>query len=215
MMPNILREVDHLVLMPRCARHALAGNTLGLKAAVGYWRTDTRLQYHKNARSFHEKTADANTVPTLLDKQRLVVSAADKILTTYGPDQGYVVEPETGLVIGSESVTGHDMISLAWLLIGRAETPPQELGTFKDPYTSSLIVNMANRWIVARLGGIGNALAADRLSRHDLLSIWDDRTLNRAYQVLGGRPGITLKRADDQAPERIAELLDGMTTPRT
>jgi uncharacterized protein (DUF362 family) len=52
MMPKILREVDHIILMPRCARHVLAGATLGLKAAVGYWRTDTRLEYHRDASSF-------------------------------------------------------------------------------------------------------------------------------------------------------------------
>jgi uncharacterized protein (DUF362 family) len=43
MMPAILKEVDHIILMPRCAGHALAGSTLGLKAAVGWWRNDTRL----------------------------------------------------------------------------------------------------------------------------------------------------------------------------
>ena len=88
MMPNILKDVDHIVLMPRCGRHVLAGSTLGLKAAVGYWRTDTRLEYHRDAATFHEKTAEANTARILLDKQRIVVSAADRILTTFGPDDG-------------------------------------------------------------------------------------------------------------------------------
>ena len=91
MMPSILKEVDHVILMPRCARHVLAGSTLGLKAAVGYWRTDTRLEYHRDASTFQEKTAEGNTVNTLLKKQRLVISAADKILTTYGPDKGFDV----------------------------------------------------------------------------------------------------------------------------
>ena len=58
MMPNILKEVQHIVLMPRCSRHVLAGSTLGLKAAVGYWRTDTRLEYHRDAATFQEKTAE-------------------------------------------------------------------------------------------------------------------------------------------------------------
>jgi len=43
-MPGILKEVDQVVLMPRCARHALAGNTFGMKAAVSYWRTVSRLE---------------------------------------------------------------------------------------------------------------------------------------------------------------------------
>jgi uncharacterized protein (DUF362 family) len=41
-MPAILKKVDHIVLMPRCSRHILTGSSLGLKAVVGYWRTDTR-----------------------------------------------------------------------------------------------------------------------------------------------------------------------------
>ena len=78
MMPSILNEMDHIVLMPRCANHILGGSTLGLKAAVGYWRTDTRLEYHRDASTLQEKTADANTVSVLRDKQRLVVTAATR-----------------------------------------------------------------------------------------------------------------------------------------
>jgi len=113
MMPNILKEVQHIVLMPRCARHLLAGSTLGMKAAVGYWRHDTRLEYHRDAATLQEKTAEGNTVETLRTKQRLVISAADKILTVFGPDSGYVFEPGNGLVIASQSVVAHDMVSLA------------------------------------------------------------------------------------------------------
>ena len=57
MVPKILKEVDHLVLMPRCGRHLLLGSSLGMKTAVGYWRTDTRLEYHRFASSIQEKTA--------------------------------------------------------------------------------------------------------------------------------------------------------------
>ena len=119
MMPNILKEVQHIVLMPRCSRHILAGSSLGLKAAVGYWRHDTRLEYHRDAATLQEKTAEGNTVSTLITKQRLVISAADKLLTTFGPDKGYVFEPDNGLIIASDSVVAHDMVSLAWLLENR------------------------------------------------------------------------------------------------
>ncbi|MCK9364032.1 MAG: DUF362 domain-containing protein [Syntrophales bacterium] len=107
----------------RHTRVVLAGATLGMKAAVGYWRTDTRLEYHRDAATFHEKTAEANTARTLLQKQRLVISAADKILTTFGPDKGHVHQPPTGLVIASESVVAHDMVSLAWLMENRRNIP--------------------------------------------------------------------------------------------
>ncbi len=66
MMPDILEQVDHIVLMPRCGRHALTGCSLGLKAAVGYWRTDTRIEFHSDAATLYEKIAEANTVKSLL-----------------------------------------------------------------------------------------------------------------------------------------------------
>jgi uncharacterized protein (DUF362 family) len=214
MMPNILKEVEHIILMPRCARHMLAGSSLGLKAAVGYWRTDTRLEYHRDASTFQEKTAEGNTVETLRNKQRLVLSAADKILTTFGPDNGHIFQPETGLVIASESVVAHDMVSLAWLLQNRSSIPPSEKDCwFKDPYNSQLIVSFANKYyIVRKLGGWGSAFASEKLSRNDINTIWDDRVLNRAYQVLGGKPEVILQVANNAVPEDLRNRLSEMVT---
>ncbi len=213
MMPNILKEVDHVVLMPRCARHVLAGSTLGLKAAVGYWRTDTRLEYHRDAATFQEKTAEGNTVGTLLDKQRLVLTAADKILTSFGPDKGFVLQPGTGLVIASESVVAHDMASLAWLLLNRENIPESEKDMFSDPYESQFIVTAGNHWVVGKLGGWLAALTPEGLTRNDISTIWDDRVLNRAYQVLGGRPKIRMKTANRAVPGELNKRLSEMTKP--
>jgi uncharacterized protein (DUF362 family) len=214
MMPNILKQVEHIVLMPRCGRHVLAGSSLGLKAAVGYWRTDTRLEYHRDALTFQEKTAEGNTVETLCKKQRLVVSAADKILTTFGPDNGYVFQPKTGLVIASKSVVAHDMVSLAWLLQNRHNIPSSEKdGWFKDPYNSQLIVNFANRYyIVRKLGGWGPAFSSEKLTRNDISTIWDDRVLNRAYEVLGGMPKVILQAANDAVPEDLRNQISERVT---
>jgi uncharacterized protein (DUF362 family) len=213
LMPNILKEVDHIVLMPRCARHVLAGATLGLKAAVGYWRTDTRLEYHHDASTFQEKTAEGNTVNTLLEKQRLVVSAADKILTTFGPDKGLVVEPEIGLVMASESVVAHDMVSLAWLVETRGSVPASEKEGFKDPYASQFMVGAANHWVVSKLGGIGQAIGSERLTRNDINTVWDDRVLRRAYQVFGNVPAVIFEPANDAAPQALIKKLAESTTP--
>lgn len=213
MMPNILREMDHIVLMPRCSRHVLTGSTLGLKAAVGYWRNDTRLEYHHDAATFQEKTAEGNTVGTLLKKQRLVISAADKILTSFGPNKGYMVQPETGLVIASQSVVAHDMTSLAWLLLNRESIPESEKDIFSDPYESQFIVSIGNHWIVGKLGGWLAALTPEELKRNEINTIWDDRVLNRAYQVLGGRPEINMKSANDAVPGDLQERLKKMTLP--
>jgi len=213
MMPKILKEVDHIILMPRCARHVLAGSTLGLKAAVGYWRRDTRLEYHRDASTFQEKTAEGNTVETLLKKQRLVLSAADKILTTFGPDKGLVLQPEIGLVMASESVVAHDMVSLAWLMENRRDIPSSEKDWFKDPYGSQWIVSAANHWVVNKLGGLGQAFDSEKLTRNDMDTIWDDRVLNRAYQVFGNLPAVVLETANNVVPQVLKKRLAECTTP--
>ena len=212
MMPTILKETDHIILMPRCGRHVLLGSSLGMKNAVGYWRTDSRLEYHKYASTIQEKTADANTVKTLRDKQRLVLTIATKILTTFGPDKGFVVEPETGLVIASENIVAHDMVSLAWLLKNRFGMSEEEKKGSKDPYKKQFIVSTANRVVVKLLGGFGDALGAQKLVRNNLNSIWDDRVLNRAYEVFGGVPKVDLIDIEDSVPRDMKKQLSEMVS---
>ncbi len=212
MMPKILREVDHVVLLPRCSRHALSGATHGMKAAVGYWRTDTRLEYHHDAANFHEKTAEANTVPSLREKQRLTLTVADKVQATFGPDKGYVVAPKTGLIFASESLIAHDMISLAWLLKSRQMVPEEHKKGLRDPYTSQFIVNLANRWVVKLLGGVTRAVGAETLLRNDLETIWDDRTLRRAFQLFDGVPQLNFIEANSGVPADVKRRLAAMTT---
>jgi len=190
MMPNILKEADHIILMPRCSRHILAGSTLGMKAVVGYWRHDTRLEYHHDASSLHEKTAEANTVETLRKKQRLVLTTADKILSTVGPDDGYVYEPARGLVIASESVVAHEMVSLAWLLANRHDMPESERDGFLD--SSKMVPRMVNRVVNNFLSGWGKAITADTFIKNDINAIWDDRVLVHACRVFGGVPRTSL-----------------------
>jgi len=213
MMPNILKEVEHIILMPRCGRHVLAGSTLGLKAAVGYWRTDTRLEYHQDASTFQEKTAEGNAVETLRKKQRLVISAADKILTTFGPDEGHVLQPESGLIIASESVVAHDMVSLAWLSESRRNIPISGKERFKD--NSQWVARIGNHYVVNKLGGWGPTLASEKLTKNDINTIWDDRVLNHAYQVFGGMPKVVLEAANNAIPEDLKKRLSEMTTHST
>ncbi len=209
MMPDVLKTVQHIVLMPRCGRHVLAGSTLGLKAAVGYWRHDTRLEYHRDAASFHEKTAEGNTVESLIKKQRLVVTLADRLLATFGPDDGYVHEPDCGLVIASDSVTAHDMVSLAWLLKNRRLMPESEKSGYMD--TSTIVPRVGNHMVVSWLGGMGQALASDTLIKNPLDTIWDDRVLNRSYEICGGVPVIVLGAANDAVGEGLKKRLTDMT----
>jgi len=209
MMPNILKEVQHIVLMPRCSRHLLAGSTLGLKAVVGYWRHDTRLEYHRDAATLQEKTAEGNTVTTLSTKQRLVISAANKLLTTLGPDKGYVFEPDNGLIIASRSVVAHDMISLAWLLENRSLIPASEKDGFID--TSKVVPRVANHMVTGWLGGWRQALTSETLIKNHLNTIWDDRVLTHSYEIFGGVPAILLESANSVLPEALKKRLGRMT----
>ncbi len=216
MMPNIVREVDHIVLMPRCGRHILAGSTLGMKAAVGYWRFDSRLEYHHDAATFQEKTAEANTVPSLREKQRLVLTTATQALATFGPDEGYVTGPETGLIIGSDSIVAHDMVSLAWLLENRKLVPAEKKKGSKDPYQSQMIVSIGTRVVVRWLGGLGSALTVEKLTRNDIDTIWDDRVLNRAYWLWEGVPSVNLVEANGAVPGELRqELMNAVSAPET
>ena len=212
MMPNILKEVDHIVLMPRCGRHLLLGSSLGMKTAVGYWRTDTRLEFHRFASSIQEKTADANTVKSLRDKLRLVLTTGTKILTTLGPDKGFIAEPETGLVIASESIVAHDMVSLAWLLQNRLTMSAEDRESARDPYQRQFLVSNINRIVVMLLGGIEDAWNAEKLVRNDIERIRDDRVLNRAYEVFGGIPRVNLIDAEDSVPREMTEKLQEMVS---
>lgn len=210
MLPEVLRQVDHIVLMPRCGRHALLGSTLGLKAVVGYMRFDTRLEYHHQAAFIHEMTAEANTVSTLLNKQRLVVSAADKILATFGPDKGLVLTPEVGLVMASTSVVAHDLVSLAWLILNRRDVPEGQMGILGDPNSSQLVVNLANHAVAGMLGGWMAGFTAQKLKRHEMTTVWQDRVLARACQVMGGTPRVELRPAGGELPRGLQGELAGM-----
>jgi uncharacterized protein (DUF362 family) len=214
MLPNVLQEVDHIVSMPRCSRHALLGNTLGLKSVVGYMRYDTRLEYHHAARSIQEKTAEANTVPTLLQKQRLVVTAADKVLATLGPDLGHVIAPQQGLVIASRSVIAHDLVSLAWLMIHWRQAPWLNKQFLTDPSSNRFVSNMANRVVAGILGGWKWGISAENMENSPLPNIWRDRTLMRAFELMGGVPHIQLQPTQPSiSPQLLAELDSRVTLP--
>ena len=180
-----------------------------MKAAVGYWRHDTRLEYHRDAATLQEKTSEGNTVTTLKTKQRLVISAADKLLATFGPDKGYVFEPDYGLIIASGSVVAHDMVSLAWLLENRCIIPTSEKDGFID--TSNVVSRVANHMVTGWLGGWGEALASETMTKNSLNTIWDDRVLNHSYDIFGGVPAILLEAANRAIPEALKNRLGRMT----
>lgn len=208
--PNILNRVDHIILLPRVSRHALAGVTLGLKAAVGWLRDDSRLELHRDAGSFFEKTAEINDVKVLRKKLRLVLSVATKVQTTFGPDRGFTAEPDPGVVFGSESLLAHDMFCLGWLFWNREHnTPPAQLTWFRDPHVT--YPGMMNRIFVGLIWGVGAFLSAETYSRVRIGSVQTDPVISRAAALWGGFPRTELIDVNGTLPESIAHYLNEKT----
>ena len=100
------------------------------------------------------------------------------------------------------------MLSLAWLLEGRRLTPEgKRTGPLDDPNGWSTFVQVANRVVVAWLGGIGEAMKMQHLERYDMDTIWDDRVLRRAFHGTGGVPRVDLQAVNDGVPPSLREKL--------
>jgi hypothetical protein len=82
-----------------------------------------------------------------------------------------------------------------------------------DPYVNHWVGNLINRIVVGWLdGGIKKMLtdSAPPSIRHK--SIWDDRILNRAFEVFGGVPTLELADAAGNMPAPIMQMLKQSTT---
>jgi hypothetical protein len=56
---------------------------------------------------------------------------------------------------------------------------------------------------------------AQKLTRNDIASIWEDRALRRAFEVFGGVPSGSLEEANGVLSEPVTRRLREATTPPT
>jgi len=202
-LPNILNQVDHVVVLPRVSRHVLTGTTFGLKASVGWLRDDSRLELHRDAKSFFEKIAEINDAKVLRQKLRLVLTVATKVQTTFGPDRGFVAEPDPGLVFGSESLLAHDMVSLGWLLWNREyATPHDHLAWYQDPYRTH--PGTINRLLVGYIWGVRQFLRSETYRTVPICSVRTDPVISRAAKIWGGLPRLELEDVGADLDKRIS-----------
>jgi uncharacterized protein (DUF362 family) len=199
-LPEIIRQADHIVLLPRVGRHVVAGSSLGLKASVGWIRDDSRGQLHRDAGSFYEKIVEINDLPSLKNRLRLILTVADKVLSTFGPDVGYAAEPPTGLVFASKSLVAHDLAALSWLLWVRKHATPRR-SLIIDPYEIS--PNLLNRAFVAWKWGLKEMRKAEDLEKFEIETVWDDPILYRGMEIFGGIPKVQLKDPKKTIPEDL------------
>lgn len=114
-----VNEVDHIVYLCRVSAHVMGDITSSMKVGVGFLREDSRKIFHCGGEAFYSMYEEINAVPEIESRLRLIVSSGRKVLATFGPDNGHVAVPDTGLVISSSDIFAHELISYAWLLYNR------------------------------------------------------------------------------------------------
>lgn len=204
-LPKIVREVDHIIYLPRVSKHLLAGSTLGLKAAVGWMREDSRLELHRNGATFLEKCADINGCREIRERLRLVLSVGTQVQTSFGPDSGHVAVPEVGLVMASESLVDHDVAALAYLLEVSEHATPWRARTF-DPYPR--LSSLFNRTFVSYVWGAAQFAEVESYDPPLLGSPWSCRVLRRGAQIFGRPERLVIENVNQSVP---APLLDAIT----
>lgn len=203
-LPQIVREVDHIVYLPRVSKHVLAGSTFGLKGAVGWLREDSRHELHRGGGTFLEKCADINGCREIRERLRLVLSVGTQVQTSFGPDTGYVATPELGLVIASENVVDHDLASFAYLLDVSEQSTPWR-ARMLDPYP--LLSSFMNRTFVSYVWGAGEFVDVESYAPPRLESPWSCRVLTRGCEIFGRPEHLQWDNVNDSVPKPLLASL--------
>jgi len=205
-LPQIVREVDHIVYLPRVSKHVLAGSTLGLKGAVGWMREDSRLELHRDGATFLEKCADINGCREIRERLRLVLSVGTQVQTSFGPDSGNVATPDVGLIIASESIVDHDIASLAYLLEVSDQATPWR-ARITDPYPT--FSSFMNRTFVSYVWGAGEFTEVESYDAPRLETPWSCRVLTRGCEIFGGRPErLAVENINASVPALLLEAMN-------
>ena len=204
-LPQIVREVDHIIYLPRVSKHVLAGSTLGLKGAVGWMREDSRLELHRDGATFLEKCADINGCREIRERLLLVLSVGTQVQTSFGPDSGNVATPDVGLIIASENIIDHDIASLSYLLEVSAQATPWR-ARITDPYPT--FSSFMNRTFVSYVWGTGEFTEVESYDAPRLESPWSCRVLTRGCEIFGGRPArLQVENLSDSVPALLLEAI--------
>ncbi|MBT3311932.1 MAG: DUF362 domain-containing protein [Desulfobacterales bacterium] len=115
MIPAIIKKMDHIIYMPRVSSHLLGDITSGFKIGVGFLRDDSRLAFHQGGDNFYAMYEEINHVPEIKSKLRLTITSGRKVLSTFGPDKGFISEPDYGLIFATEDLLANELLSYAWL----------------------------------------------------------------------------------------------------
>jgi uncharacterized protein (DUF362 family) len=180
-------DVDHIVYLCRVSSHVMADITSGMKTGVGFLREDSRKALHCGGEAFYSMYEEINTIPEIASRLRLVVSSGTKVLATFGPDNGHVTHPETGLFIASEDLLAHEMIAYAFLLYNREF----ETSIFETGVTGHLtrIRSLINRGFVSFIWEDGSFIKTPTMPLFIPGNIYAHPSVVTFMKRKGGIPG--------------------------
>lgn len=207
--PNLVKEADHIVLLPRVSSHVLAGVTLGFKVGVGWLRHDSRGELHRDADSFLEKLAEIHNAPVFKERIRFTLSVAHRLLTTFGPDEGHVATPDDGLVIASDDLLAHDMTAMAWYIWNVKHNTPEEAKSADMKRQGPAGIN---KWFVGSVWGQEAGNATTPLPNYPEDRIPNNPVLAHAAKMRGGFPKIQWLLKGAKPPESLIQEIEGFLT---
>jgi len=190
---NIVKEVDHIVYLPRISSHAIAGYTNALKCSIGWLRDDSRCHLHTDGATIYEKWVEVNYVDEIRSKLRLVLTLAESALLDYGPDEGTVTLLDPWMIVASGNLAHHDAVTSAIGLYLDRVIPKTWGGQVHDPS----LVDSYNKMLVSAVAVTATGIPWGDGSEeytHVVPSPWEDgilsdRALVRAFELNGGKPG--------------------------
>jgi uncharacterized protein (DUF362 family) len=203
--PQAIKEVDHVVYMPRMGAHQLAGLSMGLKIAVGWLRDDSRHDLHNDARDFHAKYTEISFADELRSRLRLTVTVCDKALLHGGPDTGTVYTLAPAMVVASADIANHDaLVCSIMVTLENAVASTAGLTTYVAaiaPMSNTFFANgtlvvtgAAGRWV-------SNAPASTLVVDSFDQSVSGCAAVTRAWELSGGAPSTVRVVLDGQPVE--------------
>lgn len=192
---NIIKEVDHILYMPRIGAHTIAGLTLAHKSAIGWLRDDSRHDLHNEAAKFYEKFTEVSYTAEIKDRFRMAVTVSEKVLLHGGPDVGTAYAMSPVLVIASTSMANHDAVASSVLVTLNKSVPVTAGGMMYAAGTAGLI-----NTFFARGSGVGGvtmaagpwkdegSVAGSHTAHPFEMGITKDRATSHGWELAGGKP---------------------------
>ncbi|UCC40968.1 MAG: DUF362 domain-containing protein [Candidatus Aminicenantes bacterium] len=210
---RIIKEVDHIIGLPRLSSHVLAGYTHGHKNAVGWLREDSRHLMHFDAGSLHEKYTEVNYCNEIRDRYRMTITLAEKILLDAGPDIGTVADLKPWIIIASANLAYHDTLSVAVHAHIDNETPQNP--SLEFIYDDNAIKYNRN-FLNTNADSTGIPWESEGSSAYTALKthqyqkgISEDLALTHAYRILGGMPdSIQIKLLGEEPNSLLRSFLE-------